>query len=294
MGIQFVTDSTCDLPGEYLEENHIRLIPMTYLLNDREYDDSPFDGENTLPRKAFYDAMRAGAQPKTTQINEATFTEVFEEILMRGDDVFYVGFSGGLTGSINNACRAADALREKYPLTKTYIVDSVSASMGEGVLVMMAVDALKEGKSAEEIHALLEAEKTSVQHWFTVEDLMYLKRGGRVSSATAAVGTMLNIKPMLNIDGEGRLVPLEKSKGRKKAVHALLDHVAASGGENYEGDIHLVHSDAEEADIELLRTAVQKRFGRDVKSVSNMTPIIGAHTGPGLLALVHYTPGTGR
>lgn len=294
MGIQFITDSTCDLPGEYLLENGVRLIPMTYLLNDREYFDSPFGGVDTLTRKEFYDAMRAGGQPKTTQINEAVYTETFEEVLASGDDVICVAFSGGLTGSINNARRAAEELEAKYPGRRVHIVDSVSASLGEGLLVMMGVDALKEGKSAEEITEILNREKVCIQHWFTVEDLVYLKRGGRISPATAAVGTMLNIKPMLNIDQEGRLVPLEKSKGRKKAIHALLDRVASTGGEEYQGEIYLVHSDASEADVELLRAAVQKRFGRDVSLIANMTPIIGAHTGPGLLALVHHTPGRQR
>lgn len=294
MGIKFITDSTCDLSAEYLLENNVRLIPMTYLLDDHEYSDSPFGGENTLSRKAFYDAMRAGSQPKTTQINEIVFSEAFEEILESGSDVFYIGFSGGLTGSMNNARRAADALMEKYPQRKVFIVDSVSASMGEGLLVMMGVDALKKGLSGEEIRALLETERTAIQHWFTVEDLVYLKRGGRISSATAVVGTMLNIKPMLTIDDEGHLVPLEKSKGRKKAIHAMMDRVASVVGENDPGDFYLVHSDADEADIELLRAAMVKRFGRDVVSISNMTPVIGAHTGPGLLALVHYAPGGQR
>lgn len=294
MGIQFITDSTCDLPAQYLLENSVRLIPMTYLLNDQEYTDTPFGGEHTQTHREFYDAMRAGAVAKTTQINEMTYLGYFEEALQEGSDIIYIAFSGGLTGSVNNARRAAESLMERYPARKIAVVDSLAASLGEGLLVMMGADALRQGKGFEEIVSLLEEARLHIQHWFTVEDLTYLKRGGRISAATAVVGTMLSIKPMLNIDGEGHLVPLEKSKGRKKAIHALISRVEATGGSDFAGDIHLVHSDADEADIVLLREAVRKKFGRDVVLQVNLTPIIGAHTGPGLLALIHYTPDTPR
>lgn len=293
MGIQFVTDSTADLPVAYLNEHHIRVIPFIYRFGDKEYFDSPYGGEQTLTRAEFYDAMRGGLQPSTSQINLITYTEVFEEVLAAGDDVFYVAFSSGLTGSQNNANLARQALEEKYPGRRVYIVDSLGASLGEGMLVMMAVDALKEGKSGDEIEEMLNEAKTHIHHWITVEDLVYLKRGGRISSATAVVGTMLSIKPMINIDDEGHLIPQERVKGRKRAIKALTEHLKEKAGDSFRY-LTLAHTEADEAEIELLRESVRQATGRDVDMVSNITPIIGAHTGPGLLGLLFYAPGSRR
>lgn len=294
MGIQFITDSTADLTKEYIEANHIQLIPMIYQLNGQEYYDSPLGGEGTQSRKEFYDAMRAGGQPTTSQINEITYTEAFEKILAKGNDAFYVAFSSGLTGSLNNARLACEALKEKYPERTVYIVDSLAASQGEGLLVHMGMEAYAAGKTPEEIKAYLDEARFNIHHRFTVEDLVYLKRGGRISAATAAVGTMLNIKPMLSVDDEGHLVSQDKAKGRKKAIKLLVAHLVEKAGEDFAGDIYLVHSDASEADIDFTRAAVQQQFGRDVTQVSMLSPIIGAHTGPGLLALIFYAPGSKR
>lgn len=294
MGIQFITNSTSDLSVEFLRENNVILIPMLYEINEREYYDNPLGGSNTMTRKEFYDAMRDGAQPKTSQINQATFEEVFGKVLAAGNDIFYVGFSSGLSGTTNNAFMAAEELKEQYPERKIYIVDSLAASMGEGHLVKMGIQAYNEGKSGEEIVSLLEEARTHMQLWFTVDDLVYLKRGGRISATTAAVGTMLNIKPVLQVDDEGHLVSVEKAKGRKKAVRTLVNHVVERAGANFMGEIYLIHTDTNEADIELLRNAVITQCGRDVTSIHNLTPVIGAHTGPGLLALIYYTPNSKR
>ncbi|MBQ2957614.1 MAG: DegV family protein [Clostridia bacterium] len=294
MGIQFITDSTADLTKEYIEANGIRLIPMIYQMDGQEYYDSPLGGVNTQTRKEFYDAMRAGAQPTTSQINEITFTEAFEEILSQGDDAFFISFSSGLTGSLNNARLACETLKEKYPERTVYMVDSLSASQGEGLLVHMGIEAMKSGKTPEEVKAYLDEARFCIHHRFTVEDLVYLKRGGRISAATAAVGTMLSIKPMLSVDDEGHLVSQEKAKGRKKALKSLVAHLVEKAGEDFAGDIYLVHSDASEADIDFTRAAVQQQFGRDVTQVSTLSPIIGAHTGPGLVALIFHTPGSSR
>ena len=290
MGIQFITDSTGDLSCEYLRENNVSLISMTYQIDGHEYTDSPFGGENTLTHREFYDAMRMGKQPTTSQINEMTYLTEFEKILSAGDDIFYISFSSGLTGSLNNARLACETLKEKYPERTVYVVDSLAASMGQGLLVMEGVKMHREGAAPEEIRARLDEMRFHIQHWFTVEDLVYLKRGGRISAATAAVGTMLNIKPMLCVDNEGRLVSLEKAKGRKKALKMLVGHVAEKGGADFAGDVYLVHSDAEEADVEMLKKLVREQFGREVAGVSVMTPIIGTHVGPGLMALVCHTP----
>ena len=294
MALQFFTDSTADLTREYIEANGIHLIPMVYRFGDQEYFDTPLGGEGSQTRKEFYDAMRAGATPTTSQINQVAYTEAFEPILAAGDDIFYVAFSSGLTGSLNNARMACEELKEKYPERTVYIVDSLSASQGEGLLVHMGMEAYKAGKTAEEVKVFLDEARFSIHHRFTVEDLVYLKRGGRVSSAAAAVGTMLSIKPMLSIDDEGHLVCQEKAKGRKKAIKSLVAHLVDKAGENFSGEIYLVHADADEADISFTRAAVEQQFGRDVTQVSTLSPIIGAHTGPGLIALVFYAEGSKR
>lgn len=289
MGIRFVTDSTADLPVDYLKAHDVRVIPFIYRVDDKEYLDTPFSGENTLSRAEFYEAMRAGVQPTTSQINEITYTGIFEEILASGDDVFYVAFSSGLTGSQNNANLAKQTLEEKYPGRRVHIVDSLGASMGEGMLVMMAVEAYEQGKSGDEIEEALNEAKTHIHHWVTVEDLAYLRRGGRISSATAVVGTMLSIKPMINIDDEGRLIPQERVQGRRRAVKTLVEHLHEKAGDRFEY-LTLAHSEADETEINLLREAVRKQTGREVDMVVNITPIIGAHTGPGLLGLLFYAP----
>ncbi len=294
MALRFVTDSTADLTKEYIEANGIHLIPMIFRLNDREYYDSPLGGAETMTRKEFYDAMRAGGAPTTSQINQVTYTEAFEPILAAGDDILYVAFSSGLTGSLNNARLACEELKEKYPERTVYTVDSLSASQGEGLLLHMGIQAYQEGRTGAEIKAYLDEARYNIHHRFTVEDLVYLKRGGRISAATAAVGTMLSIKPMLSVDDEGHLLSQEKAKGRKKALKALVAHLVEKAGEDFAGDIYLVHSDAGEADIDFTRAAVQQQFGRDVTQVSTLSPIIGAHTGPGLVALIFYAPGSKR
>ena len=289
MGIQFITDSTSDLTKEYIEANHIRLIPMIYQIDGKEYYDTPLGGDGTQTRKEFYDAMRAGAQ-----INEMTYVEAFEEILAQGDDAFFVAFSSGLTGSLNNARLACETLKEKYPERTVYVVDSLGATHGEGLLLHLGIQAYNEGKSPEEIKEYLEEARYSIHHRFTVEDLTYLKRGGRISAATAAVGTMLNIKPMLIIDDDGHLISQEKAKGRKKALKSLVSFIAEKAGEDFGGDVYMIHADADEADVEFLNAAVRQQFGRDVAQIATLSPIIGAHTGPGMMALIAYAPGSKR
>lgn len=286
MGIQFITESTADLPAEYLKAHGIHLIPMIYQIDGREYQDSPFGGENSPSHREFYNMMREGRQPTTSQINEVVYTEAFEPILAAGDDVFYVAFSSGLTGSINNAMRARDALLEKYPGRSITVFDSLGASIGEGILVMEAVRGYEAGMNAAEIEKSLYDMRSRLRYWFTVEDLVYLKRGGRISSTTAAVGTLMNIKPMLTIDDEGHLVSHEKVQGRKRAIKTLVSRIVEGTGTDFSGDIYMVHSDAGDADVEALRSAVVKQFGREPAMCVNLTPIIGAHTGPGLLALI--------
>ncbi len=293
MSIRIVTDSNADLSAAYFTANNVVLAPMPYQMNDKDYIDTPFGGGNVMSRKEFYDAMRAGAQPTTSQINQASFEEIFEPIFAAGDDVVYVAFSSGLTGTQNSARLAGEELQEKYPERKLYIADTLSASIGQGHMVKLAVEAVKQGKSAEEIVALVEKERFCLHHWFTVDDLAYLKRGGRISATSAAVGTMLNIKPILAINNEGRLVSTEKAKGRKKAIKQLAAHLQEVLGD-HSASIYIVTADSAEADVELLRTSIRTLCNREVDEVVDLTPVVGAHAGPGLLAVITYIEGLPR
>ncbi len=293
MGIRIITDSNADLSAAFLTENNVLLAVMPYEMNGKDYVDSPFGGSNVMSRKEFYDAMRAGAHATTSQINQASFEEYFEPVFAAGDDLIYVAFSSGLTGTQNSARLAAEELQEKYPERKLYIADTLSASMGQGHMVKLAVEALKQGKSAEEIVALIEKARFCLHHWFTVDDLAYLKRGGRISATSAAVGTMLNIKPILDVNEEGRLVSKEKAKGRKKAIKQMATHLQEVLGD-HAAPIYIVTADSPEADVELLRTSIQTLCGRDVDEVVDLTPVVGAHAGPGLLAIITYIEGLPR
>lgn len=293
MGIRILTDSNADLSAEYFTSNNVVLAPMPYQMNGKDYIDSPFGGSNVMPRKEFYDAMRAGAHPTTSQINQASFEEILEPIFAAGDDVIYVAFSSGLTGTQNSARLAGEDLQEKYPERKLYIADTLSASMGQGHMVKLAVEALAQGKSAEEIVALVEKERFCLHHWFTVDDLVYLKRGGRISATSAALGTMLSIKPILAVNNEGRLVSIEKAKGRKKAIKQLATHLQEVLGDK-PAPIYVITADSAEADVELLRTNIRTLCNREVDEVVDLTPVVGAHAGPGLLAIITYIEGLPR
>jgi DegV family protein with EDD domain len=274
--------STADLPREYLKKRNIPVIEYTFVINDKEYKD---DLGVSMGQKEFYDTVRKGALPTTSQVNAEKYTAFWEPFLKEGKDVLHATLSSGITGSYNSARMAAEELRSKYPERKLYLVDSLSASLGFGLLMHYALNLRDEGRSIDEVYAWMEENKLKVNHWFTVDDLFHLKRGGRVSGATAVIGTILHIKPVLNIDNEGHLIPREKPRGRKQALAMLLSKMEELI-ENPDGqDIFISHGDSEE-DAKVLAGMVKERFP-GIKSImiDMIGPVVGAHSGPGTIAL---------
>ena len=209
MDTVIIADSCSDLPLSYVEKRNIPIINYTYTLNDKEYID---DFGQTLSYNEFYNAVREGSMPTTSQVNSQIFFYAFEEQIVAGKSVIYISFSSGLTGSVNNANMAKNMILEKYPDADLTIVDTRAASLGEGLLVYYAVEMLHDGASKKEIVNWLEDNKFRLNHWFTVDDIDHLRRGGRVSGAAAFVANIMDIKPVLNIDDAGHLIPIHKAK----------------------------------------------------------------------------------
>lgn len=238
----------------------------------------------------FYRRMEAGGETRTAQINQAYFTERFESILKAGDDIFYIAFSSGLSGTADNAAVVARELMEKYPERHIWVVDSLCASTGQGLLADMAMRLHRAGRSDQEVYDWCMANRLHVHHVFTVADLKYLKRSGRVSVLSAIMGNMLNIKPLLYVDDKGFLISLEKVQGRKKSIRALVDHMAQFVGGEYPAELPLYICQAySDEDSKLLVRLLEERFHHPVEVVSSITPTIGAHSGPGTLAVFFFS-----
>ena len=280
---KLVTDSTADLPQEYLDKFNIGCIKLTYAMEGKTYGGS---GEE-MDWKEFYRLMREENKlPTTSQINPEEFKVYFEEVLKEYKDILYIAFSSGLSGTHNSALIAADMLKEEYPDCRIRVVDSLCASLGEGLFVHKAIMLKEAGKSMDEVADWLEANKLNLVHVFTVDDLHHLHRGGRVSKATAIIGTLAGIKPILHVDDEGHLIALSKVRGRKKSLHALVDLMEDKISE-YHGENDMVmisHGDALE-DAELVKAEIEKRFGIKEFLINNIGPTIGSHAGPGTIAL---------
>ncbi len=277
-----ITDSTTDLTQELINELDITVIPMEFNIDGKVYLN--YSDERDISYKEFYDFLRNGKNSTTSLINTTTFTELFEPILEDGKDILYIAFSSGLSGTYNSSCIAAQMLSEKYTDSKIYTVDSLSASMGEGLLVYHAAKKKKEGMNIDELKDWVENNKLNLCHWFTVDDLHHLKRGGRLSSAAAIVGTMLNIKPVLNVDNEGHLIPVEKVRGRKLSITAMLKMMEKTAINPEEQTIFISHGDCLE-EAEFLANLVKEKLNvKDIK-MNYIGPVIGSHSGPGTIAL---------
>lgn len=274
------TDSGCDLSVETLKKWQVKHAPLSFVFEGEEKSYSNYD----LTAKEFYDRMRRGAVAKTSAINVDAFKENFGPELEKGNDILYLGFSSGLSGTFNAARIAAEELSEKYPDRKIVTVDSLSASAGFGMLLFLTVEEKSKGASIEEAAAFAEKTRENLCHWFTVDDLEYLKRGGRISPTVAFVGGVLGIKPVLHMDNEGHLVNKFKVRGRKNAVKALADKLGELGLDVQKGPIFISHGDCPE-DVEYLKQLIMEKYGADVGIVADVGPVIGAHSGPGTLAL---------
>ena len=273
-----ITDSACDILPEKLKEWDVELIRLPYLFTD--------DGKEHLdqdqPMHEFYNEMREGRVAKTSGINEDTFQNVFASFLEAGKDILYLAFSSGLSVTCENAKKVAAQLSEQYPDRKIRVVDSLCASAGQGLFVYLAVKNRDKGMSLDENVDAMEADKLHLCHWFTVEDLKYLKRGGRISAATALLGTALNVKPVLHVDNEGHLIKMIQTHGRKKSIRKMAEKL----GETILEDtpIFISHGDCPE-DAQLLAKIIREEYGREVELITLIGSVIGAHAGPGTLAL---------
>lgn len=281
---KIITDSTTDLPLEYLKGHDVGCIPISYIL-----DGVIYGKDKELDWKEFYAMMRnEGKMPTTSQINPADAREYLEEYAGTYQEILYLAFSSGLSGTCNNIRMAADEIMEERPDMKIIVVDSLGASMGEGLFVHKAVRMRDEGKSMEETAKWLEEHKQNFVHIFTVDDLFHLYRGGRVSKTAAVLGTLVSIKPKLHVDDEGHLILIGKVRGRKKSLSALVDYMEEKMGswaeENREDCVFISHGDALE-DAEYVRDLIKERFGFRNFLISHIGPTIGAHSGPGTIAL---------
>ena len=281
MNYVFMTDSDSDLPFHLKEEYDIPVVYMPYALDGKEYFD---DLGQTLDYKSYYDAMRNGANPVTSALNEAAYVDYFEPILKSGKDILFVAFSSKLSCTLQAANAAREELLQKYPDRKITIVDTLSISGPQTLLVLKAHEMYRAGKSMDEVAAWLEANKLRAQAYFTVDDLKYLKRGGRISGAAAAVGTMLDLKPIIVEASDGSLQAGEKIRGRKKALAYIVDAMMKSEPDPEESPIIVLNADAPE-DAERVKASVEQKLPGAKVLIEHVGPVIGAHAGPGTVAL---------
>jgi len=271
-----ITDSTCDITKEMEKELELTLLSLSVNIGEETFQE--YDS------KAFYERLREGAMPTTNAINIGDYLDTARPILEAGRDVLILAFSSGLSTTYNSAAVAAQELSVAYPDRKIYAVDTLCASMGEGLLVWHAAKRKQAGASIEELRDWVLENRLRLCHWFTVNDLFHLKRGGRISSATALVGTMLGIKPVLHVDNEGHLISMDKARGRKAALLNILQKMEATITNPTEQVIFISHSDCEE-DAWWLGDKIQKRFGVADVVINYIGPVIGSHTGIGTVAL---------
>lgn len=279
---EIVTDSSANLTDEMIEQYRIHIVPLSYRIGLEERY-SYVEGEKT-DLKQFYERLRQGEVAETSLITVRDCQNVFESILKEGKDLLYIGFSSALSGTYNAAAMVARDLREAYPGRKIYAIDSLAASMGQGLLVYHAAEQKLAGKSIEEIRDWLLENKLRLCHWFTVDDLLYLKRGGRISAAAAAIGTILSVKPVMHVDDEGKLVPVSKVRGRRRSLAALVDEMEKTCTDPTEQMVFISHGDSME-DARYVEKLVRERLNvKDVR-INYVDPVIGAHSGPGTVAL---------
>lgn len=276
------TDSCADYDSKMVAELGIEVMNLTFQIGDSSYENKP-DWAEMAP-EVFYGRLRGGEVSSTSQINVSEFEAAFRKVLAEGKDVLYAGFSSALSGTLNSASVAADELRTEFKDRKIVVIDTQAASLGQGLLVWYAAKMKKEGKSLEEVGAWLEENKLKLAHWFTVDDLNFLKRGGRVSGASALLGTLLNIKPILHVDNAGKLIPVGKVRGRRTSLDTLLAHMKETAVNPADQTVFISHGDSLE-DAQYLAEQIKKELGVKEIYINYVGPVIGSHSGPGTMAL---------
>ena len=279
-----LTDSSADLSDDMARQLDVQVLPLGFTLEEHTYRNYPDNRE--MDPHLFYERLRKGDVATTNAVNVAQYTEALESLLQAGQDVLVLAFSSGLSATYASSLAAVEELNAKYPERKLYTVDTLCASLGQGLLVWYAARERAKGRSIDEVRDWAEEHKLNVCHQFTVDDLYFLKRGGRVSAATAVVGSMLQIKPVLHVDNEGCLINIGKARGRSASLKFLVDRMAQTVAGPAEQTVFISHGDCLE-DAQLVAGMVKERFGVKDVYINYVGPVIGAHTGPGIVALFY-------
>ena len=279
MDFQIITDSCCDFPTPMYGQLGLTFVPLTV-----EFRGNTFDDKNDDTLKDMYQGLRAGEVAKTSAVNPSRWSQAMEKALAAGKDVLVLAFSSGLSTTYQSAVIAAEELKDAYPDRKIQVIDTLCASMGQGLLVWYACKKRDEGLSLDEVTQWVLDNRLHLCHWFTVDDLMYLKRGGRISAATALVGTMLQIKPLLHVDDEGHLINMTKTRGRKAAIDAMVKKAQELGAGYDNSTMFISHGDCL-TDAEYLSRQLKEKCGVKDVVISYVGAVIGSHSGPGTLAL---------
>lgn len=279
MDYVITSDNTCDLPADYYEEHGIPYLKLSYII-----DGNVLEGNADFDYRDFYDKLRGGLMPTTSQVTILDAKQFFEKFLKDGKDILHIAFSSGLSGTYNSCCVAAEELKEEYPDRSIVVIDSLAASLGEGLLLHYAILQRDAGKTMVEVADYVEGIKKHICHFFTVDDLNHLYRGGRVSRLTAFAGTIIGIKPVLHVDDEGKLVAIGKVRGRKGSLKAIVDHMENNMIPDKNDIIFICHGDCEE-EAELVKKMVQERYGIEAFLINPVGPVIGAHSGPGTMSV---------
>ncbi len=277
---QIITDSCCDFTKQQYETNNVLCVPLSVLYNGEVHDN--FSDPQSV--KAFYDTLRTGVTATTSAANPDGWAKVMEPVLQEGMDLLVMTFTSGLSTTHQSAVIAAQELGEKYPDRKIRVVDTLCAALGQGLLVWNACRKRDEGLTLDQLTDWVEQNKLHICHWVTVDDLSHLKRGGRISGATALVGTMLNIKPIIHVDDEGHLISIAKCRGRKAATEFIAAKVGESGEGFDNSTVFVAHGDCPE-DAAALETILKEKYGVKEVVTGYVGPVIGAHTGPGVLVV---------
>ena len=279
---RIITDSSCDMTQEMADALELEIVPLYVHYRGKEYANY-LDGR-ALDTAEFYQGLRSGEMTSTAAVNPAQWKEVARPVLDAGQDVLILAFSSGLSTTFNAAFMAAQELLEEYPQRKIYVVDTLCASLGQGLLCYHVAKRRQEGATIEEARDYAEANKLHLCHWFTVDDLMFLKRGGRISGATAVMGSLLQIKPVMHVDNDGHLVPVSKARGRKASIQAMAAKVGETAFDPAKQTMFISHGDCLQ-DAEYLAELLKQQYHVPEVAINYVGPVIGSHSGPGTLAL---------
>ena len=277
-----MTDSCCDLTDHMAKELELNVVPLTVHMDGKDYANL-LDGSE-ISFEDFYKNIRAGILSTTSAANVGQFEDAMRAVLAQGKDIVSINFSSALATTYQSACIAAQDMKEEFPDANIYVVDSLSASLGQGLLLYLAAHKKQEGLSAQELVQWVEDNKLHIDHWFTVDDLNYLKMGGRLSAGAAFFGSMLSIKPVMHTSDEGKLVPVSKVRGRKASLKALIDKIAELGIEPSEQVMFICHADCE-VEARAVAEEMKARYGVKEVYINYIGPVIGSHTGPNTMGL---------